>query len=159
MLSFINNISIKNKLILPIILFVSVAFVTIQSINYTVTFEREKQNLIQRVKVLAQGVAYNLQAAILFEDKASANEILSAFVADEDIVRVKLFDTQEQLFASYQIGARIFLGPPAKSVKISHLNNLRFQSSTSIYWFLWFSTTKSSQIYVSPFQRKHLRRS
>ncbi|CAH6848226.1 hypothetical protein VCHA30O60_10468 [Vibrio chagasii] len=46
MLSFINNISIKNKLILPIILFVSVAFVTIQSINYTVTFEREKQNLI-----------------------------------------------------------------------------------------------------------------
>ncbi|KAB0479129.1 diguanylate cyclase [Vibrio chagasii] len=104
MLSFINNISIKNKLILPIILFVSVAFVTIQSISYIVTFEREKQNLIQRVKVLAQGVAYNLQAAILFEDKASANEILSAFVADEDIVRVKLFDTQEQLFASYQIG-------------------------------------------------------
>ncbi|MCW1890821.1 hypothetical protein OK016_22785 [Vibrio chagasii] len=50
--------------------------------------------------MLAQGVAYNLQVAILFEDKASANEILSAFVADEDIVRVKLFDTQEQLFAS-----------------------------------------------------------
>ncbi|MEZ8723748.1 diguanylate cyclase [Vibrio pomeroyi] len=103
MLSFINNISIKNKLILPIILFISVAFITIQSINYTVTFEREKDNLIQRVKVLAQGVAYNLQAAILFEDKTSANEILSAFVADGDIVRVKLFDKQGELFASYQV--------------------------------------------------------
>ncbi len=103
MLSFINNISIKNKLILPIIIFIAVTFVTIQSINYTVTFEREKESLIQRVKVLAQGVAYNLQAAILFEDKSSAQEILSAFVADKDIVRVKLYDINEQLFASYQV--------------------------------------------------------
>ncbi|CAK3664202.1 hypothetical protein VCRA2120E57_1150003 [Vibrio crassostreae] len=69
MLSFINNISIKNKLILPIIIFITVTLVTIQSVNYTVTFEREKESLIQRVKVLAQGVAYNLQAAILFEEK------------------------------------------------------------------------------------------
>ncbi|MDH5927989.1 diguanylate cyclase [Vibrio lentus] len=103
MLSFINNISIKNKLILPIIIFIAVTFVTIQSVNYTVTFEREKESLIQRVKVLAQGVAYNLQAAILFEDKSSAQEILSAFVADKDIVRVKLYDINEQLFASYQV--------------------------------------------------------
>ncbi|MEZ8697319.1 diguanylate cyclase domain-containing protein [Vibrio lentus] len=103
MLSFINNISIKNKLILPIIIFIAVTFVTIQSVNYTVTFKREKESLIQRVKVLAQGVAYNLQAAILFEDKSSAQEILSAFVADKDIVRVKLYDINEQLFASYQV--------------------------------------------------------
>ncbi|MFS1901206.1 diguanylate cyclase domain-containing protein [Vibrio lentus] len=103
MLSFINNISIKNKLILPIIIFIAVTFFTIQSVNYTVTFEREKESLIQRVKVLAQGVAYNLQAAILFEDKSSAQEILSAFVADKDIVRVKLYDINEQLFASYQV--------------------------------------------------------
>ncbi|CDT51934.1 diguanylate cyclase domain-containing protein [Vibrio coralliirubri] len=103
MLSFINNLSIKNKLILPIVIFIAVTFVTIQSVNYTVTFEREKESLIQRVKVLAQGVAYNLQAAILFEDKSSAQEILSAFVADKDIVRVKLYDINEQLFASYQV--------------------------------------------------------
>ncbi|MEZ8286038.1 diguanylate cyclase [Vibrio splendidus] len=103
MLSFINNISIKNKLILPIVIFIVVTFVTIQSVNYTVTFEREKESLIQRVKVLAQGVAYNLQAAILFEDKPSAQEILSAFVADKDIVRVKLYDINKQLFASYQV--------------------------------------------------------
>ncbi|CDT27737.1 diguanylate cyclase domain-containing protein [Vibrio coralliirubri] len=103
MLSFINSLSIKNKLILPIVIFIAVTFVTIQSVNYTVTFEREKESLIQRVKVLAQGVAYNLQAAILFEDKSSAQEILSAFVADKDIVRVKLYDINEQLFASYQV--------------------------------------------------------
>ncbi|CDT73407.1 GGDEF domain [Vibrio coralliirubri] len=116
MLSFINNISIKNKLILPIIIFIAVTFVTIQSVNYTVTFEREKESLIQRVKVLAQGVAYNLQAAILFEDKSSAQEILSAFVADKDIVRVKLYDINEQLFASYQVSNTLVPRPNAKEL-------------------------------------------
>ncbi|MCK8072532.1 diguanylate cyclase [Vibrio sp. 1CM23M] len=113
MLSFINNISIKNKLILPIIIFIGATFVTIQSVNYTVTFEREKESLIQRVKVLAQGVAYNLQAAILFEDKSSAQEILSAFVADKDIVRVKLYDANEQLFANYQVNNTLIPRPSA----------------------------------------------
>ncbi|CAK2043537.1 GGDEF domain [Vibrio crassostreae] len=113
MLSFINNISIKNKLILPIIIFITVTLVTIQSVNYTVTFKREKESLIQRVKVLAQGVAYNLQAAILFEDKSSAQEILSAFVADKDIVRVKLYDINEQLFASYQVNNTLVPRPNA----------------------------------------------
>ncbi|UXA00195.1 diguanylate cyclase domain-containing protein [Vibrio splendidus] len=113
MLPFINNISIKNKMVLPIIIFIAVTFVTIQSINYTVTFEREKESLIQRVKVLAQGVAYNLQAAILFEDKSSAQEILSAFVADKDIVRVKLYDINEQLFASYQVSNTLVPRPNA----------------------------------------------
>ena len=113
MLSFINNISIKNKLILPIIIFITVTLVTIQSVNYTVTFEREKESLIQRVKVLAQGVAYNLQAAILFEDKSSAQEILSAFVADKDIVRVKLYDINEQLFASCQVNNTLVPRPNA----------------------------------------------
>ncbi|MEZ8607861.1 diguanylate cyclase [Vibrio sp. 10N.239.311.G01] len=116
MLSFINNISIKNKLILPIIIFIAVTFVTIQSVNYTVTFEREKESLIQRVKVLAQGVAYNLQAAILFEDKSSAQEILSAFVADKDIVRVKLYDIKEQLFASYQVSNTLVPRPNAEEL-------------------------------------------
>ncbi|MCG9690787.1 diguanylate cyclase [Vibrio sp. Isolate22] len=116
MLSFINNMSIKNKLILPIITFIVVTFVTIQSVNYTVTFEREKESLIQRVKVLAQGVAYNLQAAILFEDKSSAQEILSAFVADKDIVRVKLYDVNEQLFASYQASDKTIPRPNAEEL-------------------------------------------
>ncbi|MEZ8023260.1 diguanylate cyclase domain-containing protein [Vibrio sp. 1F255] len=116
MLSFINNISIKNKLILPIIIFIAVTFVTIQSVNYTVTFEREKESLIQRVKVLAQGVAYNLQAAILFEDKSSAQEILSAFVADKEIVRVKLYDINEQLFASYQVSNTLVPRPNAEEL-------------------------------------------
>ena len=112
MLSSIKNLSIKNKLFFPIIFFISATFITIQWVSYTVTYEREKDNLVQRVKVLAKGVAFNLQAAILFDDKESANEILSAFSADRDIVRVKLFDTEPQLFAMFQQQDRI---PPVSN--------------------------------------------
>lgn len=134
MLSFINNISLKNKLILPIITFIVVTFVTIQSVNYTVTFEREKESLIQRVKVLAQGVAYNLQAAILFEDKSSAQEILSAFVADKDIVRVKLYDVNEQLFASYQASDKNIPRPNAE--ELNDIADHQFAISESYIFLL-----------------------
>lgn len=134
MQSFINNMSIKNKLILPIITFIVVTFVTIQSVNYTVTFEREKESLIQRVKVLAQGVAYNLQAAILFEDKSSAQEILSAFVADKDIVRVKLYDVNEQLFASYQASDKNI--PRPNSEELEDIADHQFAISESYIFLL-----------------------
>lgn len=134
MLSFINNMSIKNKLILPIITFIVVTFVTIQSLNYTVTFEREKESLVQRVKVLAQGVAYNLQAAILFEDKSSAQEILSAFVADKDIIRVKLYDVNEQLFASYQASDKNIPRPNAE--ELNDIADHQFAISESYIFLL-----------------------
>lgn len=133
MLSSIKNLSIKNKLFLPIIIFISVTFITIQWVNYTVTYERERDNLVQRVKVLAKGVAYNLQAAILFDDKESANEILSAFSADRDIVRVKLFDTEPQLFAMYQQQDRI---PPVPNEQERNEINEKQFSISEQYIFL-----------------------
>ncbi|MGF1755273.1 PAS domain S-box protein, partial [Vibrio makurazakiensis] len=102
MLSFMKDISLKNKILLPILVFIGVTFLATQLMNYSVTYEREKENLVQRVKVLAEGVAYNLQAAVMFDDSDSANEILSAFSADKDIVRVKLYSTEDKLFAMYQ---------------------------------------------------------
>ncbi|WP_392340997.1 diguanylate cyclase [Moritella marina] len=96
--------SIKHKLLTPILLFISITFIISQAINYSVTYEKAKQNLIDRVHVLANGVAYNLQAAILFDDALSANEILSAFSADKEVVRVKLYDQDNhEFFATYQV--------------------------------------------------------
>ena len=52
--------------------------------------------------MLSKGVSYNLQAAILFDDQLIAQDILSAFAVDEDVVQVKLFDQENQLFALYE---------------------------------------------------------
>lgn len=96
--------SIRYKLLSPILIFISITFLVSQVINYAVTYDKQKQNLIDRVQVLGDGVAYNLQAAILFDDIDSANEILSAFSADKDVVRVRLYNEgNPSLFAGYTI--------------------------------------------------------
>lgn len=102
-----KHMSIKNKLLVPIFIFISVIFLVSQLISYNVTHKQERLNLIERTNILAKGVSFNLQAAILFDDKISAKEILSAFSADPDILQVKLFSKEQQLFANYQIDGQL----------------------------------------------------
>lgn len=101
-MTLLNNMSLKSKLILPIVLFSGIIFFSSQGVAFFTAFETQKENLINRVTVLAKGVAYNLQAAILFNDSYSATEVLDAFSADEEVVRVKLYTANGQLFAMYE---------------------------------------------------------
>ncbi len=95
-------ISLKTKLMLPIIFFTTLIFVVSQLYSFFLAYETQKENLLDRVSVLANGVAYNLQAAIIFNDSLAANEVLSAFSADGEVLRVKLYTKEGQLFAMYE---------------------------------------------------------
>lgn len=101
-MKLLTNLSLKSKLIVPIIVFTGIIFVVSQSYAFFNAFETQKENLINRVGVLAKGVAYNLQAAILFSDSFSATEVLDAFSADDEVYRVKLYTSDGQLFAMYE---------------------------------------------------------
>tara|TARA_Y100001956_G_C4125254_1_gene189679 strand:+ start:1794 stop:3764 length:1971 start_codon:yes stop_codon:yes gene_type:complete len=101
-MKLLSNLSLKSKLILPIVIFTGIIFFTSQGYAFFNAVETQRDNLIDRVSVLAKGVAYNLQAAILFNDNYSANEVLDAFSADEEVVRVKLYTANGQLFAMYE---------------------------------------------------------
>ncbi|SDH00616.1 PAS domain S-box-containing protein/diguanylate cyclase (GGDEF) domain-containing protein [Vibrio xiamenensis] len=97
-----GSISLKTKLMLPIIFFTTLIFVVSQLYSFFLAYETQKENLLGRVSVLANGVAYNLQAAIIFNDSLAANEVLSAFSADSEVLRVKLYTKEGQLFAMYE---------------------------------------------------------
>ncbi|WP_367989756.1 diguanylate cyclase domain-containing protein [Vibrio sp. NTOU-M3] len=101
-MSVLNHFSLKSKLMLPIVLFTSVIFFVSQMYTLSLAFESEKENVIERVTVLAKGVAYNLQAAILFNDELTATEVLSAFSADDEVLRVKLYTQDSRLFSMYE---------------------------------------------------------
>ena len=101
-MTFLNNLSLKSKLVLPIIIFTGIIFISSQGYAFFNAFETQRENLVNRVTVLANGVAYNLQAAILFNDSQSAAELLDAFSADKDVIQVQLYDDNEQLFATYE---------------------------------------------------------
>ncbi len=100
-MKLLSDMPLKSKLVLPIIMFAAMIFFTSQGYAFFSAHEAQKENLINRVSVLAKGVAYNLQAAILFDDRLSAAEVLDAFSADNDIVSVKLYSSDNQLFAEY----------------------------------------------------------
>lgn len=101
-MNLLKNLSLKSKLILPIVVFTGIIFFASQGYAFFHAIETQRNNLIDRVSVLAKGVAYNLQAAILFSDNYSAKEVLDAFSADEDVIRAKLYTENGQLFAMYE---------------------------------------------------------
>lgn len=101
-MKLLSDLSLKSKLIVPIIVFTGIIFIASQGYVFYNSFETQKGNLIDRVSVLAKGVAYNLQAAILFDDGLGATEVLDAFEADDEVYRVKLYTSDGQLFAMYE---------------------------------------------------------
>lgn len=101
-MKLLKSYSVKSKLMIPIITFTCLIYVVSQAYIFYSAFETQKQNLVERVSVLAKGVAYNLQAAILFDDALTAREVLDAFSADEDVLRVKLYTSDGKLFSMYE---------------------------------------------------------
>ncbi|MDC5855804.1 diguanylate cyclase domain-containing protein [Vibrio europaeus] len=101
MISF-SHLSLKSKLFVPIVVFTGIVFVFSQGYSLLQSYLTQKDNLLNRADVLATGVAHSLQTVILAGDKKTAERILVAFSADEDVVRVKLYMTNGQLFAMYE---------------------------------------------------------
>jgi len=97
-----NAFSLRIKLIMPIFLLMAAIFFIAQWVSYEKDVRQNEKRLVERVQVLSKGVSYNLQAAILFDDQLTAQDILSAFEVDKDVLRVKLYDRQSQLFALYE---------------------------------------------------------
>ncbi len=95
---FLQNLSIKSKLIL-IGLLTTVIVLTLANtaliINYYFTL---RNDLINDLTVQAQIIGDNSTAAISFDDKKAAKEILSALKAAPNIVRAAIFNKDGTVF-------------------------------------------------------------
>jgi signal transduction histidine kinase/ActR/RegA family two-component response regulator len=60
-----------------------------------------KQNMFERLTVVAEMSGNNLTAALQFEDTSQAQLLLQSVQAEQDIVAVTLFNSDRQRFASY----------------------------------------------------------
>ena len=101
-MSAFQNVSIRRKQTLIIMLTSSVvlflacaSFITLD----TVTFRRE---LSERVTILADAVGSNCAAAIDFEDVKAAQEALTALRADDNIVAACVYSSGGRIFAAYK---------------------------------------------------------
>lgn len=114
-----RHLSLRFKLMLPILFFMTAIFIGSPWFSISTELKQKQAELIERVQVLSKGVAYNLQIAVLFGDSYTAQEILSAFAADSDVVRVKLFDNNEQLTGIYE--SNNFIAPIPNEAQRNHI--------------------------------------
>jgi signal transduction histidine kinase/ActR/RegA family two-component response regulator len=97
----LRNIPIKRKLMLVILLTSGFAILVMGSalIGYELgTFRR---SLTGNIEVLAQIIGSNSTAALAFDDRENANEILRALAAENQITAAAIYDRNGQLFARF----------------------------------------------------------
>ncbi|GAL14456.1 GGDEF family protein [Vibrio astriarenae] len=94
--------SLQGKLLVPIALFLTVLFSFSRLYDLYLNYIDYERNLIERVTVFSKGVAFNLSAAMAFDDSLIANETLSAFSADPDVGLASLTYTDGRPFAYYE---------------------------------------------------------
>jgi len=64
-------------------------------------FTSYQQAMVDELQIQAQIVAKNVQAALVFDDLRTAEEILGFLAADQDIVEAVVLDNSGSIFASY----------------------------------------------------------
>ena len=97
----LRNVPIKRKLMLVILLTSGFAILVMGSalIGYELgTFRR---SLTGNIEVLAQIIGSNSTAALAFDDRENANEILRALAAENQITAAAIYDRNGQLFAKF----------------------------------------------------------
>lgn len=122
----LRDVPIKRKLMLVILLTSGFAILLMGTalIFYEIgTFRRA---LTGNIEVLAQIIGSNSTAALAFDDRENANEILRALAAENQITAAAIYDRNGELFASFplQLSATEFPtrpGPDGHRFERSHL--------------------------------------
>ncbi|OAN13739.1 hypothetical protein A3K86_14350 [Photobacterium jeanii] len=109
---WVNSLPLGQRMSLPIMGFILLVFLSFQVITYQTFIKKEQTNLVNRIEILAQGVGMNLTAAILFDDRIAAQEIISSFQAEPSIALVELYN--DSLLAQYQNRSLKYIAPTAK---------------------------------------------
>jgi PAS domain S-box-containing protein len=98
---FRHNTSIRRKLIIMILL-TSAAVLLLSSVALiTYDFLSFRQAIARNVATLGQVIAANSAAALAFENKEDAREILNALKAERHILAAGLYDARGALLATY----------------------------------------------------------
>ncbi|UTZ24823.1 diguanylate cyclase domain-containing protein [Vibrio campbellii] len=95
--------SLRAKLIWPILAFITVIFVTSQSYTSYITYQSAKHELVDQTKVLINDVSHSIKDALATKNKQQAQLILADFLEEPNVSRVKLYDKENQLFAIFNL--------------------------------------------------------
>ena len=97
----LRDIPIKRKLMVVILLTSGFAILLMGSALITYELVTFRSALTSNIEVLAQIIGSNSTAALAFDDRQNANEILRALAAENQITAAAIYDRNGRLFASF----------------------------------------------------------
>jgi signal transduction histidine kinase/ActR/RegA family two-component response regulator len=97
----LRNIPIKRKLMVVILLTSGFAILLMGSALISYELVTFRSALTNNIGVLAQIIGSNSTAALAFDDRENANEILRALAAENQITAAAIYDRNGRLFASF----------------------------------------------------------
>lgn len=100
-MNLFRNITIKKKLIFIIMVTSGTSLILASLIFIAIDFIHLRNSIVDELSSQAEILAFNSTAALAFNDKNTANKILSALKYTQSIVTACIFDQEEQVFAVY----------------------------------------------------------
>jgi len=97
----LRNVPIKRKLMLVILLTSGFAILLMGSALITYEIGTFRRTLTNNIEVLAQIIGSNSTAALAFDDRENANEILRGLAAENQITVAAIYDRTGRLFAKF----------------------------------------------------------
>jgi len=111
---FLTGTSFAHKMTMMALLASSVASATLMAVFVAYDSMNAHTQLENRLSTLANIVGQNSAAALLFDDRPAAMEVLQALQAEGSVVSACLYGQSGQLFADYQRGAGVDPCPSRK---------------------------------------------
>jgi signal transduction histidine kinase len=96
-----KTISIRNKLMRGIMLICGIVVLITCAVFFLYDFYSFRESTLQNISTSGQIIANNSTAALAFQSKDDAQEILSALKAEPHIVVASIYDSNGQLFCTY----------------------------------------------------------
>lgn len=100
-ISWFNNLPIKRKLWLTQFISIGIVLFLISFILSTHEFFSYRQQLLRDTQVMAHILGENSTAALIFEDKKTAEELLRSLRFNPAIISAAIYLPNDKLFASY----------------------------------------------------------
>jgi signal transduction histidine kinase/ActR/RegA family two-component response regulator len=129
----LRNVPIKRKLMLVILLTSGFAILLMGSALITYEIGTFRRTLTNNIEVLAQIIGSNSTAALAFDDRENANEILRGLAAENQITVAAIYDRTGRLFAKFPESVTSEQLPPEPGPDGHRFNQLQLVTVQPIF--------------------------
>jgi signal transduction histidine kinase len=124
--------SIKNKLMRVILVTCSVVLFLTYTSYFVYEFFTFREITKTQISTLGKIIAANSTAALAFDSRNDANEILDALKAEKNIIAAALYDEKGDLFAKYPVGISNYLVPEKPGKESYHFTNYHLEGFQTV---------------------------